>query len=666
MHNMPLYDRIASLAAEDLARPAIVECDDTGTTVRTVTRGELLAFVDAARADALSEPLMMEGAPTADFLLRCWATWAAGRTVVPLDSKRDTDELRAYKMQAVAKAQGEALILFTSGTTARPKGARLALENLLVNAHDIGEWLHITDGDRFLVLLPLHHINSTTFCLATLVAGGCVVLAPRYSASNFWNLAARTGATLTSVVQPIIFDQLSRHTEYDRVKNNLRLTRIQIGSAPVVPASVREFKRRFGIPLYQGYGQTETALRVTGVPMDIPAGLYDRLVEENSIGTPMPWATLEIMDEMGSLLGEDTEGELIVKGAAVMRGYIGGEEAFKDGWFLTGDIGYYKTIEGRRYFYLKGRKKEIIIKGGVNISPVAVEEALLQLSPALGQVYVIGVPDDRYGEEVGAMAIWKDAIDKESAMRALKLTLLLGTPQLREYEAPKYLGSIAAEALPTTSTGKVQRAKLKEIAPLKSIYSLSSSADYRFEVIHAQSPHAQASNKLYNHCWQPLTMHAEEYRQFLRDTVTLGAFDTEGALHGQVAFKKAEDALVCVSICSAQYQPKEIPTVDTVPTREFVEQYVRTGNDPVINFHTRMGAEITEVIPQGRPADKSACGYTVLVSYPEFAGTKVEDGAPVSIQLIQATRLLAKDIACKVHALTRPGGLAAFLSGSML
>ena len=661
-----LYEHISSLASEAPARPALLDCDERGAVVREISRAGLLREIEAKMAGMreAKEPLLIEGESRADFLITCWAAWCAGRTVVPLDGKRDTAEMREYKKQAASAANGEALILFTSGTTARPKGARLTLENLLVNARGIAAWLRITPEDRFLVQLPLHHINSTTFCLAILLGGGSIALPPRYSASRFWEVAMRSGATVTSLVQTILFDQLARTAEFETVKDALKLNRIQIGSAPVSPAAAAEFIRRFGIPLYQGYGQTETALRVTGVPMDISPELYQRLVAENSIGAPLPWADLQITDEQGNILKEGAEGELVVRGAAVMSGYVGGEPAFRGGYFLTGDVGYYKTIAGRRFFFLKGRSKELIIKGGVNISPVAVENALAHISSDIAQAYAVGVEDKRYGEEVGAAIVWKDGVDALSAMRRLKLALISENSLLSAYETPKHLASLRAEALPTTSTGKIQRVILKKIldGATDSLYQLLSTREFAFTVIDPQSPRAEASRTLYNHCWQPLRKDEREYKKYLGDYMTLGAIGNGDALAGQISFSYQDNAITCVSICSATFKPKLAPGVAEAPDTETVKKYLLEGHDPVMNFHTKLGAELVEVTPGGRPADKSACGYTMLLRYPTAQNPHITKGAPVSQQLIELVRLLATDTGAEMYAVSRPGGLARYLA----
>lgn len=684
-----LYEHISALAHADPLRPMLLECGATGKVLGETTREALLVKIEEAASYLVSRGLQrgdrvaLDFDTSADFLIISWAAWSMGIVTVPLDTRRDTPELRAFKIDAsrtksvlpreewtVQKREvrwmpgisHEALILFTSGTTARPKGAELTLGNLVVNAESIIEWLHIRENDRFLVELPLYHINSTTFCLAALVAGASIAIPPRYSNSHFFEHAAMSGATFTSVVPSIIFDQLNRKDAFTAARDRLKLTRIQIGSAPVIASAVAEFIHAYTIPLYQGYGQTETALRVTGVPTDLPRDMYETLITENSIGTPLSWAHVEIADMEGRILREGQEGELVVKGPAVMRGYIGGESAFRDGYFLTGDIGYWKNVGGRRFFFLKGRIKELIIKGGVNISPVAVENALKKIDHDIEQVYVVGVRDERFGEEVGAAIVWREGVSAESALRKLKLLLLCGSEALSAYETPRYVRVIQRGELPTTSTGKVQRSVLKEnlAGTFEQLENLLASTDFQFKIISAQSPLFRASHELYNHCWQPLTQSEVEYKKYLGEYTTLGAVDTDGALAGQISFSCRDKKLTCVSICSATFKPKPVPEVAQTPSVETVREYLRAGHDPVMNFHTKLGAELVEVVPNGRPEDKSSLGYTMLLRYPPVE--RVDVGGTVSSQLIQVIRLLGADMGAEVFAISRPGGLATYLA----
>lgn len=733
-----LRNHIAALARRHPAKAALISCTPEGDATETISYAELEEKIEAAGSYILGlglnegDRLALAFGNSAELLILSWAAWALGIVTVPLDVKRDTGELYEYKIKlndakvliaqkgiVAAEVPGVrtvafsgfpaddvaqlpwkndvshlALILFTSGTTGNPKGAKLSLKNLLVNAEGIREWLRITEDDVFLVNLPLHHINSTTFCLPVLLAGGTIAVPPGYSNSHFWAQAAKTGATITSIVQSILYDQLSRTSEFAAVKDRIKLSRIQIGSAPVVAQSVLEFEKKYGIPLYQGYGQTETALRVTGVPMDLPEALYKRIVEENSIGVPMRWADVRIADENGTFLGEGEEGELVVRGEAVMEAYVAGESAFREGYFLTGDIGLFRVIEGRTYFFLKGRKKEIIIKGGINISPAAVENHLKSISDDIAQAYVVGVPDERYGEEVAAVICWKEGIDTGRALRRLKFVLLCGTAKLSAYETPKYIAEMTQEDLPTTSTGKVQRMLLKKTMPRErfgSIYELARTPTHTFSLLNPHSPLVGASLALHNKCWQPLTVSEEAYRASISKHFILLATDAAGHIAGQIAFIRTNlsesalletayarlldpvvadphgNAIVCISICSDKYTPKEVYEAPRAPSTEEVRRYVE--RDPVFLFHARRkggggGARLIDVIQGGRPEDRSSCGYTMLLKYPTPAeSVRISEGAPVSDQLIEAVQLIARDIGIQdVYAYSRPGGLASYIA----
>jgi len=676
------------------------------------------------------------------FLQISWAAWSIGVVTVPLDLKRGTIEEHLYKVK-VSKAKlivaqenvftqqeklafgsvrvaemhdidfnnkrqdipwkkdlsYQALILFTSGTTAHPKGVRLSLQNLIINADSIKEWFKIIPSDRFLVTLPLHHINSTTFCLATLLAGASIAVLPVYSNSKFWQHSALTSCTFTSIVPSICFDQLSRQKEFELYKSKLKLNRIQIGSAPVVTSDVKAFIDMFSIPLYQGYGQTETALRVTGVPLDLDKKLYQDLVEQNSIGKPMKWATVEIMDEKGAILGENKEGELAVAGVAVMKGYLDNKQTgFRDGYFLTGDIGYYRVMGQNRYFFLKGRGKEIIIKGGVNISPVAVEDKLKKIERSIDQVYVVGIPDRRFGEEIAAIICWKKS-GKERAKARLKYKLRQGTLQLKPYDTPQFIAQIKPEDLPTTSAGKVQRFVLKtKIAQqeLESIYLLCKTSYYSFIQLSSRSPYIKQAFDMYNYSWHPLTIDMDKFEEMIKYMIVIVAVDTEDKVQGVVCalpsglsqkqlssisyadltdinntqINKTPSSFICVAICGTGYKQEPIPTVKKVPTPHEVESYLQSGQDSVYNFHTKpkggleKGAQLIAVLRNARPDDKMSLGYNMLMKYPKpRIGISINSKATVATQLIEAILLLAYNVGIDtVYAFSRPAGLAKYLS----
>lgn len=739
-----LYIHISSLAFKYPKETSLVRCNEEGKIEESISWENLKQKINAVASWLHKEGIntgdvigiAMQNSP--ELLILNWTAWSMGIITTPLDTKKDTLESHLFKLKLsqakilVAKkgifseeqkelfknikfieidhfdhAAGltnikwmtdlshQALILFTSGTTSHPKGAQLSLENLVINADGIRKWFKITAKDRFMVNLPLHHINSTTFSLSTLLAGGSIAVLPNYSNSRFWQQAANTASTFTSIVPSICFDQLSRVKEFQAVKNKLKLNRIQIGSAPVVASDVEAFVKLFGIPLYQGYGQTETALRVTGVPLDVDGKTYRELVKSNSIGKTMNWADLRIVDEEEKSLGENKEGELAVKGPAIMKGYLGKIDAFKNGYFMTGDIGYFKIINNEKYFYLKGRKKEIIIKGGINISPVAVENSLKKISKDIDQVYAIGIDDRRYGEEVGGVICWKN-VDVSKAKTKLKYTLLKGNANISIYETPQYIASLDSKDLPITSTGKVQRSVLKEkikMSNFERISSIYENDTYKFIYLTSGSSYVKQAFDLYNYCWDPLTLSLKDFKSILENQNTVIAINKKDKVGGLISFVESDlpdkdicsltysklmklkgekivnGKFICVSICSDNYRKQEIPDVKTRPSQDEVDQYLRKGKDGVYNFHLQAkggmkeGARLICLIPNGRKEDRSSLGYNMLLKYPAISGRIKITNRGVASQLIEIVMLLAYELDIKeVYAFSRPGGLAKYLA----
>jgi len=239
-----------------------------------------------------------------------------------------------------------------------------------------------------------------------------------------------------------------------------------IGSAPVPAGAARRFVDRFAIPLLHGYGTTEVSLRVTGVPPDLDPDTYRHLLKENSIGRELANCNLVIDGdpEEGEL------GEILVRGSVVAAGYLNQKEstreAFTAGWFRTGDIGWWREVGGERYYFIHGRAKEIIIKGGVNISPIAVENALVESSSEISAVYVVGIPSERWGEEICAAVVFDKTVSPDEQVAQSKNIARRAAageiPGLSPFEAPATVIPIDAATLPKTSTGKIQRSRLRE------------------------------------------------------------------------------------------------------------------------------------------------------------------------------------------------------------
>ena len=743
-----LFDHISSLAQNQPNRIALLEADKKGKIQDAITYKELKDRIEYAAfwliQNGLKDKDILALAMPAsnDFLILSWACWSIGIITVPLDIKRDTVDQHKFKLdlsktKLIIAKEGtfttedklqfskyklieikdldfknvdkkilwkndlayQALILFTSGTTAHPKGAQLSLENLVVNANGIKHWFKITKKDRFLVVLPLHHINSTSFCLATLLAGSSICLVPGYSNSKFWQQASNTSSTFTSIVPSICFDQISQETEFKLVANKLKLNRIQIGSAPVIASDVKKFIELYNIPIYQGYGQTETSLRVTGVPLNLDRKTYEYLIDTNSIGRPMEWAEVEIVDEKGKVLGENEEGELAVKGKAVMKGYLHNAKAFSNGYFLTGDIGYYKIIERERYFFLKGRKKEIIIKGGINISPVYIENKLKEVFKDIDQVFVIGVPDPRYGEEIAAIICWKD-VSIQKAKAYLKYRLAKGERRISRYETPRYIATINPYDLPITSTRKVQRSLIKNKIPmtaLEPVNLVAKTNKYKFVLLAKDSLQIKEAFDLYNYSWNPLIISFEKFRELISNTATIMAIDKDAKIKGLITFMRLDettdklsnftynklvclqekniidnngDSLICISICGPNYKQEPIPNVKKMLQIEEVKKYLSMGKDNVYNFHAKpkggfdKGASLISLLPNARPEDKRALGYNMLLKYPEITKeVHLTEDASVAVNLIESVMLVARQLEIKnVYAFSRPSGLASYFS----
>lgn len=751
--NLPIrniHDYLSSQAKNRPTDIALSRCNKEGVIKETISYKELKNKIEGISYWLLRQGLglgdvlgfAMTNSP--ELLIISWACWSVGIITVPLDIKRDTTETHRFKLR-LSKAKlliaerglltekdkqelskwklieterldfsnievkgnvgwtnslsHDALILFTSGTEAYPKGAQLTLQNLVVNADSIRNWFKITSSDRFMVILPLYHINSTTFCIATLLAGASIAFIPSYSNSKFWQEVALTSSTFTSIVPSICFDQLTRKKEFEAVKKKLKLNRLQIGSAPVVVSDVKKFMKMYEIPIYQGYGQTETALRVTGVSLDLDKKTYASLVDSNSIGTQMRWATVEIVDDKGKILDENKDGELAVKGEALMKGYLNKSKAFKNGYFFTGDIGYYKIINGDRYFFLKGRKKEIIIKGGINISPVAVEDKLKKVCSYIDQVFVIGISDRRFGEEIAAVICWKNVnVQKEKAF--LKYTLARGIETISRYETPKYIADIDSKDLPTTSTGKVQRLLIKnKISPasFEPVNLVVKINKYSFRLLTEDSLQIKEALELYNYCWHPLPLSINRFKDLVKNSSTIMVLDIKNKIKGLVTFLRVDmpeeqlssftytelvalkeknivdnngNSLVCISICGPNYKQEPILKAIRIPNVEEVKKYLLLGKDSVYNFHLKpkggfdKGASLVKVLPNSRPEDKRALGYNMLLKYPKVAKeVYLTESASIATQLIEAVMLVARSLGIEnVYAFSRPAALAQYMS----
>jgi long-chain acyl-CoA synthetase len=289
-----------------------------------------------------------------------------------------------------------AVILYTSGTTGRPKGAELTHANLLSNALTCStEVLPIGPDTVALVALPLFHaFGQTVLHNAVLAVGGSVVLQPRWDPAAAAALVRRHGVTLFGGVPAMYRTLLARPPENDADLASLRVC--VAGGAPLPPALAAEFERRTGTVILEGYGLSETGPVVAFRVPDGPGGL-------GSVGAPLPGVEVRLVDDTGAVVEAlDVPGEIWVRGPNVMKGYRGDPDAtaavLVGGWFRTGDVGA-RDADGA--YRIVGRTKEMIIRSGYKVYPREVED-VLAAHPAVLEAAVLGVPDERRGEEVVA------------------------------------------------------------------------------------------------------------------------------------------------------------------------------------------------------------------------------------------------------------------------
>jgi len=341
----------------------------------------------------------------------------------------------------------EAGIIYTSGTTGRPKGAVLTHRNYIANAGQLVHAGRMTDKDRFLCILPLFHVNAQLVTtLSPMTAGGSMILLRGFSPREFLPALSKYEATAFSGVPTVyaILNNMPDAEQYDL--SSLRFC--ICGAAPMPVEVFNTFEKKYNATILEGYGLSEATCASSINPIDGTRKI-------GSIGLPFKGQEMKIVDDRGNEMAAGEVGEIIVKGDVLMKGYYKNPEATKntlrDGWLYTGDLGY-KDKDG--YYFIVGRKKEMIIRGGENIYPKEIEEVLYK-NPKVQEASVCGVPDKIWGEEVVAFLVLQEGekFPPEEVIEYCK-------QHIADYKCPRRVEYL--KQFPKTATGKIQKNRIVE------------------------------------------------------------------------------------------------------------------------------------------------------------------------------------------------------------
>ena len=340
-----------------------------------------------------------------------------------------------------------AVILHTSGTTGTPKGAELTHGSLGSNQDVIVRLVKLTDEDVVLACLPLFHVFGMTCAMnAAIAAGAGLSLLARFDPAKAIERIRRDRVTVLEAV-PTMYSALLSVADQFPPEATATLRTCVSGGAALPVAVLNDFEKTFNAVILEGYGLSETSPAVTFNHPDAER-------RPGSIGTPIEGVQVRLVDAEGNEVPTGTPGEIQIKGPNVMKGSWNlpdaTAEAIKDGWFSTGDIA---VVDADGYYYVVDRKKDLIIRGGYNVYPREVEEALYE-HPAVAAVAVIGIPHESLGEEVGAAVVLKAgaSAELEELRRFVK-------GRVAAYKYPRRIWFV--DSLPTGPSGKLLRRKVK-------------------------------------------------------------------------------------------------------------------------------------------------------------------------------------------------------------
>ena len=339
-----------------------------------------------------------------------------------------------------------AVILYTSGTTGTPKGAELTHDNMRTNAEIAVELFSLGDDAMTLGALPLFHSFGQTCGLnATMLAGGCLTLIPRFDPDKALEIIARDGVNVFEGVPTMFGAMLNCKGAGTADASSLKVCASGGSAMPV--EVMKAFEERFGCNVLEGYGLSETS----------PVASFnhpDKERKPGSIGTPIRGVEMRLFDEQGEEVAAGEVGEIVIAGHNVMKGYWKREEAtaeaIKDGWFHSGDLA---KVDEDGYFFIVDRKKDMIIRGGYNVYPREIEEVLYE-HPAVREVAVVAMPHPELGEEVGAAVALKDG--RQATVEELQAHV---RDAVAAYKYPRKVWIV--DELPKGPTGKILKREIE-------------------------------------------------------------------------------------------------------------------------------------------------------------------------------------------------------------
>ena len=344
-----------------------------------------------------------------------------------------------------------ALLMYTSGTTGKPKGVMLSHENILAGGKNVQISHELKSKDKALCVLPLYHINGLIVTvMGPLVSQSSLVICEKFSATNFWKHINKFKCTWFSVVPTIISSLLNKYS-YDEI-NSLDLSFVRFGrsaSAALAPETHNNFEQKFKIKMIETMGLTESCAPILSNPLP---------PKKNKYGSPgVPYGNeVKIIDNNFEELPRNEIGQICVKGPNIMKKYYKNPEetkkSFYNGWFLTGDLGF---MDDENFVFVRGRIKELIIKGGENISPREIDDVLYQ-HPNVLEAAAFGVECEYYGERIEAGIVLKNqevSTEKDLINHCIN--------SLGEFKSPDKIHFFSN--LPKGSSGKIQRLKIMDI-----------------------------------------------------------------------------------------------------------------------------------------------------------------------------------------------------------